>query len=133
MSDADQPSTVRFEPWLYAPVEPSDWSALPVDSAGKWCIFADAKTIDSAWGRVRAAVRSNRLQCAKSSTALGALFHRGEYVICVYCPDSHDRDAVMRAREILRDLGFSEELGYKTNQATRAGVYGTPDEWMYRL
>jgi len=132
MSDADQPSTVRYEPWLYASVVPSNWSALPVNLAGKWCIFADAKAIDCAWGRVRAAVRSGRLQCAKSSTAFGALFHRGEYVICVYCPDSHDRDAVMRAREILRDLGVSEELGYKTDQATRDSIYGTADEWLYR-
>jgi hypothetical protein len=36
------------------------------------------------------------------------------------------------AREVLRDIGFFEQLGYKRDIETINGVYGTPDEW-YRL
>jgi hypothetical protein len=70
---------------------------------GKWCIVRPAATL-----------------------------HGGTHAICVYRPRSNDRADVMRVREVLREMGFTEELGYKTDHATIMGVYGTPNEWLYR-
>jgi len=92
-------------------------------SSGKWCIVRPGgEEIDRAWALVRAAVDSCRLQLAKVATAATAWRHGGTHVICVYCPYSSDRENVMRVRLVLRELGFVEELGYKTDQATRDGV-----------
>jgi hypothetical protein len=133
MSDAEMPSTVRDAPWLHAASPTLQREGFAEGSSGKWCIVRPGGyAIDHAWARVRAAVQSGRLQLAKVATAAIAWRHGGTHVICVYCPFSSNRDDVMRVRQVLRELRFAEELGYKTDQATRDGVYGTPDEWLYR-
>lgn len=45
------------------------------------------------------------------------------HVICIYTYDHEDESDVMRVREKLRELGFAENLGYKTDAATYSGVY----------
>lgn len=134
MSDRRQPSKVWHESWLYAFAPKSETKRFDHGDTGKWCIFAPTgDEVDRAWARVRAAVDDGRLTLAKVGTAAGASMHGGTHVICVYCPDSADRLEVVRVREVLREIGFGEELGYKTDEATLAGIYSGPDEWLYRL
>jgi hypothetical protein len=103
----------------------------PVPDIGKWCIVRPAAEIDAAWELVRAAVMIGKVWAAKVSGASQAIWHGGTHLICVYCPDSQDLAEVRRVRGVLRELGFTEELGYKTDRATRSGVRGDA-EWMLR-
>ncbi len=57
--------------------------------------------------------------CAKMSIALRSMSRDG-HVICVYTRDWVDRQDLMRAREVLRSLGFVKELGYKRDIDTRS-------------
>lgn len=41
----------------------------------------------------------------------------------MYTYDHNDEEDVMRVRKKLRELGFTEKLSYKTDEATRAGIY----------
>ncbi|CAD6543376.1 hypothetical protein LMG28140_03911 [Paraburkholderia metrosideri] len=100
------------------------------DRTGKWCIFAPNVDVDSAWAKIKSAVDSDNLFCAKVSTGLRSL-RRDGHVICVYTRDWEDRQDIFRVREILRSLGFVEELGYKRDIDTLNGVYG-PGEWYLR-
>ena len=69
---------------------------------------------------------------AKVSGKVQASHFDNVFLICVYTCDWRDKADVMRVRKLLRDAGFVEELGYKRDADTRAGVYGTADEWWYR-
>jgi hypothetical protein len=123
------PSRAMHANWLrvHAPAPCKTLGA----SAGKWCIFRPSRGIDAAWAIVDAAVRQGYLEEAKVSTAL-ALPGRSQHVICVYTRDWSNLADVQFRREYLRELGFVEELSYKRNMDTSAGIYGTPDEWLLR-
>lgn len=125
--------SVSNEIWVYAETpEPQKWLPVDHDLFGKWCVMRPAATIDDAWARVVALVQAGHVVTAKASGYHQAQRHGGSHLICVYTPDWRDRDAVFRVRELLRDAGFTEELGYKRDADTRAGVYATADEWTYR-
>lgn len=89
--------------------------------------LCEPSDVDEEWSRISDAIESNQLMCAKVSTALRSMGRDG-HVICVYTRDWADRQDLMRAREVLRSLGFVKELGYKRDIDTRSGKYG-PDEW----
>lgn len=125
------PSTATSNWWLYAVGTTYDPQAYGPDT-GNWCILRHQAFIDQAWTQVCAAVGQDSRLLAKCSTTIGAPAHGGVHVICVYCPASADRDAAMAVPAVLRNLGFTEELGYKRDRETLAGVYGTPDEWLLR-
>jgi len=99
-------------------------------TTGKWCILVPSSHVDLAWTKVRVAVEEDKLLCAKASTALRSMGRDG-HVICVYTRDWADRQDLMRAREVLRSLGFVEELGYKRDIDTWSGKYGS-GEWYLR-
>jgi len=126
-----RPSEVQEMSWLGV-VSPAFEHETFGPERGKWCIFRPAAEIDAAWLAVHNAALADRLLLAKCSTARRASAHQGSHVICVYCRDSLDRAAVMATCEVLRELGFGEILGYKSDRATRDGIYGTDDEWLYR-
>src|SRR5262249_7082987 len=100
--------------------------------AGKWCIFRTRDQIDQAWLVIREAVESGRLPLAKVSTCLTSPSHGDRHVICIYNDDWRNDADIAGTREVLRDLGFLEELGYKRDVETIRGVYGTDDEWYLR-
>jgi len=97
------------------------------DRTGKWCLFVAPAEVDVAWNKIKGALEQSQLLCAKVSTALGAMGY-DTHVICVYTEDWTDMEDLIRSREVLRLLGFKEELGYKRDVDTRNGIYG-PDEW----
>lgn len=99
--------------------------AVEDELAGKWLIFLPPEEIDAAWARVRDATCRKELGIsAKVSTARPNPDSRdNRKVIYVYTPDWRDEADVMRVRERLRELGFSERLGYKRNIETYKGEY----------
>jgi hypothetical protein len=99
--------------------------AIEDEMAGKWLIFLPPDDVDAAWIRVRDATCGNELGIsAKVSTAKPNPDSRDNTkVIYVYTPDWRDEGDVMRVRERLRELGFTDRLGYKRNIETFKGEY----------
>ena len=100
--------------------------------SGKWCIVRDAASVDALWAKIREAVVSGVLPAAMVSSPAVAQQFGGTYLICVFTPEWRDRNDVRRVRQLLREMGVVEELGYKRDVETVYGVQGTPDEWFYR-
>jgi hypothetical protein len=126
---SDQPSEDLSCNWHYKK-SPSYDDFASVAAAGKWCIFVSPNKVDEEWSKIRDAIEKGQLMCGKVSTALRSMSRDG-HVICVYTRDWADRQDLMRAREVLRSLGFVEELGYKRDIDTRSGKYGL-GEWHLR-
>jgi hypothetical protein len=99
--------------------------AIEDELAGKWLIFLPPDKVDEAWIRVRNATFRNELGIsAKVSTAKPNPDSRDNMkVIYVYTADWRDEQEVMRIRERLRELGFTDRLGYKRNIETFKGEY----------
>lgn len=100
--------------------------------SGKWCIVRDAASVDALWAKIREAVVSGALPAAMVSSPAVARQFGGTYLICVFTPEWNDRNDVRRVRQLLREMGVVEELGYKRDVETVYGIQGTPDEWFYR-
>ncbi|MDK2915581.1 MAG: hypothetical protein PWR25_138 [Euryarchaeota archaeon] len=98
---------------------------LDDDQVGKWLIFVAADKVDEAWRSVRdETVKGTLGISAKVSTAKPNPDSRDERsVIYVYTRDWADEADVMRVRERLRELGFTERIGYKRNIETYKGEY----------
>lgn len=95
------------------------------EKAGKWLIFIEPDKVDEAWRMVRDMTAKGMLGIAsKVSTAKPNPESRdSRKVIFVYTRDWSDREDVMRVREELRKLGFTDRLGYKRNIETFRGEY----------
>jgi hypothetical protein len=99
--------------------------AIEDELAGKWLIFLPPEDVDAAWIKVRDATCRKELGIsAKVSTVKPNPDSRDNTkVIYVYTPDWRDEADVMRVRERLRELGFTDRLGYKRNIETFKGEY----------
>ncbi|MFM0338000.1 putative phosphothreonine lyase domain-containing protein [Paraburkholderia fungorum] len=126
---SDKPSEDLSCNWHYKK-SPTYDDFASVAAAGKWCIFVSPNKVDEQWSKIRDAIENDQLMCAKVSTALRSMSRDG-HVICVYTRDWADIQDLMRAREVLRSLGFLDELGYKRDLDTRSGKYGL-NEWHLR-
>lgn len=93
---------------------------------GKWMLFIPDVAINEAWDIIRTAVEEGKLgDSAKVATAKPNPNARDKNIklICVYTYDAEDKEDVLRILQALRDLGFSQGLTYKTDEATLAGEY----------
>jgi hypothetical protein len=126
---SDKPSEDLGCNWHYKQ-SPSYNDFASTDATGKWCIFLSPAEVDEEWSKIRDAIENDQLTCAKVSTALRGMSREG-HIICVYTRDWADRQDLMRACEVLRSLGFLDELGYKRDIDSRRGKYGL-DEWHLR-
>jgi hypothetical protein len=89
-------------------------------------VFVPVIHVDAAWARIKEAVEEGRLgRAAKVATAKKSLLERNpeERVICVYTDDWTDEYEVRRVYAELYNLGFTQPMSYKTDEATRAGIY----------
>lgn len=126
------PSQDLSQAWIYAlGPETKDFSSNP--NTGKWCIFGTKDNIDGLWDKVKAKVKTGHLVLAKTSTAYGADFFNGSFVICVYTRDWSDEAELKQSREVLRDAGFTEPLKYKRDIETINGVYGGDNEYLLTM
>ena len=99
--------------------------ACGAEQAGKWLIFLPSSDIDGAWIKVRNATVAGELGIgAKVSTFRDNEDSRDDKkVIYVFTADWADEADVMRVREKLKELGFTDRIGYKRNLDTYAGEY----------
>jgi len=111
--------------WIVQDAPGSAPEAIEDENAGKWLIFQEPDLVDAAWTKVRNATVALELGIsAKVSTAKPNPDSRdNRKVIYVYTKDWADESDVMRVREKLRELGFSDRIGYKRNIETFAGEY----------
>jgi hypothetical protein len=95
--------------------------------SGKWLIFVHVERVDEAWRKVRQATEDgllgdrSKVATGRESTPLAKDPNAKAIVVWTY--DWKDEDDVMRVREELRKLGFTETLAYKTDADTKAGNY----------
>jgi len=111
--------------WIVLDAPGSAPEAIEDENAGKWLIFQEPDAVDAAWKKVRDATIAHELGIsAKVSTAKPNPDSRdNRKVIYIYTKDWADEADVMRVREKLRELGFTERIGYKRNIETFAGEY----------
>jgi len=119
------PSRTTRMYWIVQDAPDVKPDAMEDELAGKWLIFLPPERVDEAWILVRNATFRNELGIsAKVSTAKPNPDSRDSMkVIYVYTPDWRDEKEVMRVRERLRDLGFTDRIGYKRNIETYKGEY----------
>ncbi len=121
----EQPSTHTEGYWLFAERRTGTYPES-TERSGKWLIFVPVARIDDTWRIIKSAVEIGQLgRAAKVATARDNpnAPNPKERVICVYTYDCDDREDVFRIRQALRDLGFTQKLAYKTDDATYAGLY----------
>jgi hypothetical protein len=124
LRDDQRPSRFTGDYYLHA-TNPKSADAAP-RRPGKWMIFVSRSRIDALWESVRRAVESGRLgYAAKVSTALPSPLSPDpkKHVVCVYTPDEDDAADVRRVREVLRALGVTWKIPYKSDKTTRDGQH----------
>ena len=111
--------------WIHQNAPLSTPDACSREEAGKWLLFIPSAEADDAWVKIRDATAAGELGIgAKASTACSASGARdGRMVIYVFTKSWEDEADVMRVREQLKTLGFTDRIGYKRNIDTYAGEY----------
>jgi hypothetical protein len=120
------PSQETRDYWIWAHAARPESDSSDVKKMGKWLVFVPVACMDAAWARIKEAVEQGRLgRTAKVATAKQSPLERNpaERVICVYTDDWTDEYEVRRVHAELYDLGFAQPMSYKTDEATRAGIY----------
>ena len=124
LSHQKLPMEVKDAYWVFAFREKGIYPKSV--NPGKWLIFVSVKDIDAIWMKIRKATEDGLLgDSAKSSTAKdnGMSRNKNSKVICVYTYDWKDKNDVFRIRSVLRELGITWEIGYKTDEDTIKGKY----------
>jgi len=111
----NSPTTEKIEWWLRI-------NGRHGGNFGKWLLFVNKNKIDETWQMIRQDTLDKNLGVSsKVSTQKGWVANgmQKNYVICCYTPEK--KKSIDRVRERLRQLGFTEPIGYKTNEATANG------------
>lgn len=91
--------------------------------SGKWLIFIQREYADELWNRIEELANEDKIWGAKISTLMHPWASRGKHVVCVYTKNYLDKQDVMRAREILKEIGVESRLSYKPDIYTLLGIY----------
>ncbi len=119
-----QPSKVTKDSWIWASYESyivEESEGAP--ETGKWLLFIAPADIDRVWASIRDAVYAGTLTwSAKSATAKpNPNASSDKFVICVYTKDAGKHATLVPER--LRKLGFVHWIPWKSDFATRSGIY----------
>jgi hypothetical protein len=124
-SDDALPSHESAAPWVYVEAPPAVLASR-TERSGKWMVFVERSEVDAWWERIARDVRAGTLgpsakvsTCAPRPEVEDPIRHS----LIVYTADHDDERDVMRVREGLRRLGVTWPIAYKTDDATRAGLY----------
>ena len=119
------PSGTSQTYWIIQEAPDISPDAIEDELAGKWLIFLPIDQVDEAWKKIRDATCANILGIsAKVSTVKPNPDSKDQMkVIYVYTADWQDETEVMRVREELRKIGFTDRIGYKRNIETFKGEY----------
>jgi|ERR1700729_140746 len=125
-SDSRRPTEVLDAYWIFA--ERRDLKSYPASTerCGKWLLFIKKAEIDRWWSRIKAPTEDgllgDRAKVATMRENPNAV-SLDTKVICVYTYDVEDDADRTRIREVLRELGVTWKIPYKTDEATYAGRY----------
>jgi len=119
------PSRTTHTFWIQQSKPGSAIESCGSEKAGKWLLFLPSGEVDDAWIKIRDATVSGKLGIgAKVSTSrVNEESHDDKKVIYVFTEDWENETDVMRVRNELKELGFSDRIGYKRNIDTYAGEY----------
>ena len=111
--------------WIQQNAPDAEYDACSREEAGKWLLFLPPAEADDAWIKIRDATAAGELGIgAKVSTSHDNSDSRDDRkVIYVFTKNWDDEADVMRVREVLKTLGFTDRIGYKRNLDTYAGEY----------
>lgn len=123
-------------PWIYVKATSDDYPETINGKGGKWLIFIPEDKVDIVWQKIRKSILKNKLvRYAKCSTIIKnkhSQNNKTDCVICIYTYDYTDEVDVRVIRYKLKKLGFREKLYYKTDNATREGIYkNNGKSWLY--
>jgi hypothetical protein len=124
--DDERPSEVSDRYWIYA--ERSEASTYPHHGprGGKWMLFVKNAEVDAWWSKVKAATESGLLGSSSKVATMKQNPNAASpdtRVICVYTYDVGDETDCSRVRDVLRQLGVTWKIPYKTDEDTVAGKY----------
>jgi hypothetical protein len=88
-------------------------------------IFPPTELVDQAWQRISCGMYTGALSV--TTAKVSPLTSEQNHVICVYTDDFTDRDDVMKVRQQLRLLGWTQQLQYKADTYTHLGIYSNND------
>ncbi len=120
-----KPSKEKREYWLFAERKTGSYPKH-TDRGGKWLIFVPRDSVDEVWHKIKLAIEQGKLGSkAKVSTAKPNpnSTNSSKHVVCVYTYDAFDEGDVRQIRASLRDLGITNKIPYKTDDATLRGRY----------
>jgi len=124
-STEPRPSQFTAEHYIHAKgPEPAEGTPR---KPGKWMIFVTRSRVDAMWDEIRRAVQAGRLgHTAKVSTALPDPLSPDpkKHMICVYTANEDDAAEVRRVRAVLRGLGITWKIPYKSDAGQYAGMGG---------
>lgn len=115
----------KRESWLFAERRVNSYPEH-TDRGGKWLIFVPSDIVDEVWQKIKRAVEEGKLgSTAKVSTAKPNPISpdSSRHVICVYTYDADDEADIQQIRSSLRQLGVTNKIPYKTDDATFQGKY----------
>jgi hypothetical protein len=126
------PTQETRDPWIFAFRKQGNYPEH-TEQCGKWLIYRSARNIDEYWQRIKQAVEQGQLgNQAKVSTAASQRAKRDrQHVICVFTYDKTDSTDARRIRQVLRGLGITEKLPYKSDEDTLKGRYGRDSTSVY--
>ncbi|HBF30618.1 hypothetical protein [Rhizobium sp.] len=98
-------------------------------STGKWLVPIGVPDISLLWEEIEDAAVEGKFLAVKKST-IQLRKEIGHDLVCIYCNTS-DAETVGETLKILREIGVSEELRYKSDRATFEDredfLYGSTD------
>lgn len=98
--------------------------------SGKWLFYPSPENVDFVWSLIVKAIvdedgplaKTGAVHCAKVATTPMGDGDRSAHVICVYCDDSYDEEAVGNVFKVLvKDLGQVSQ-SYKPDVLTHLGI-----------
>jgi hypothetical protein len=93
------------------------------DKIGKWMIYYKETEIDTKWTEVCNLVDQGHLSSVKTSTLLKK-GDREEYVIIIYTNDYTNKKEILNIGKCIKEnIGYDNEMYYKTNEQTSAAIY----------
>jgi len=125
-NEENLPSQINDTPWVYAINKTIDYPSTTNNEGGKWMVMVYREQVDSFWLKIKESLLAGQLgREAKSSTKMPNPNSPDPRlgVIIVYTNDAQNEPDVMRVREVLRNLGVTWKIGYKTDNATLRGQY----------
>jgi len=104
------------------------------NGGGKWLIFCNEHNVDKTWNLIKISQDSGLLgNISKVSTKKNSSKNNNSFVICIYTYDSNDKTDVLRVREGLTKIGFTNPLKYKRDIETKKGIYGSKNEFLLTI